>query len=369
MCDECKAWFQSKTQSGGGAAEKKTTIPKYTKTAASTGDTKPGASKKGLIIGIGAAAVLLLAVLLAVVLLKGQDAGERDLKEKTRVSEETEKNAGQEKKKTKSDQKKQEPKPWEKADIQAIDGEPVILDGILTNNQLRLDEELSVYVLSDAGEPCFFERVQYVDVKDAENIGKIERYAEDEVTVKGQIYASENTVHLLLERIAGEPSLKEAEGNIASENTGIHEYDLIVKDCTWMEAFQESIDRGGHLVRFNSDAEYAMVLQKIQDMGMGQICFYIGGRRELRSEEYYWVDEENLLVGEPLNDSEFWMTGEPGRGVPGSPAAEVYMNLSFYPEESRFAWGDGPEDLPKEIPALKGRVGYIVEYENGNQAQ
>lgn len=52
-----------------------------------------------------------------------------------------------------------------------------------------------------------------------------------------------------------------AEGIAVEE--GINSYELIVADVTWSQAYYDCLDRGGHLVRITTDAEYQAILQQI----------------------------------------------------------------------------------------------------------
>lgn len=147
---------------------------------------------------------------------------------------------------------------------------------------------------------------------------------------------------------------------------GIHRYEYIVEDCSWNDAFGMSLERGGYLVRFNSLEEYNYVLGEIYNKGLDKIHFYLGARRD--GNDYFWVDENNEPYGEALNSSQAWcfgewLSGEPSYSDPDLGIDEPYLNMFYLKREGNFVWGDGPEDIPSAVPDFKGKVGYIVEYE------
>ena len=55
--------------------------------------------------------------------------------------------------------------------------------------------------------------------------------------------------------------------SIPAQESGGHTYRLVISDCTWSEAFQEALNAGGYLARFETREEYQTVLQQINDSG------------------------------------------------------------------------------------------------------
>lgn len=147
---------------------------------------------------------------------------------------------------------------------------------------------------------------------------------------------------------------------------GIHTYSYIVDDCSWSQAFVEAKNMGGYLAHINSAEEYEHILNEIEAMGLGNIQFMIGGRRDLDGDSYYWVDENNELYGEKLNDSSYWadwvwMGNEPS--FMDGEIQESYMDMYYYAKENRWGWNDVPDDIIEIVPYFSGRIGYIVEYD------
>lgn len=148
---------------------------------------------------------------------------------------------------------------------------------------------------------------------------------------------------------------------------GIHEYGFFIDDCTWSEAFTKAQEIGGHLVRINSAEEYVYILDKIYELGYDKIQFRIGGRRDLDSGEYYWVDNANAAYGEILNDPEYWASEVWMQGEPSYADGEIVENcldIYYYEQEGRWVWNDVPDDIISVVPYFSGKIGYIVEYEN-----
>ncbi len=155
-------------------------------------------------------------------------------------------------------------------------------------------------------------------------------------------------------------------GVSAAEANLSHTYQLVVADCTWLEAFQNAQDAGGYLATFDSPGEYQTVLDMIENQGLTWKIFWIGGRRDFDSYEYYWVDSDNDLIGDPLNDSSSWvyyewLSGEPSYQDQGIP--EYCIDLFYSTTENRFVLNDAPNDIIGAVPSFSGKVGYIIEYD------
>ena len=148
---------------------------------------------------------------------------------------------------------------------------------------------------------------------------------------------------------------------------GIHTYELIVSDVTWTQAYEDCISRGGHLVRINSEEEYQVILQQINQEDKNNIKFWLGGRRDADAHEYYWAYEDGSHGDEVLNGEDkyvsYWLSGEPSYEDEAVGSQEMYMNMFYMRSEDRWVWNDAPDDLIAAVNTYSGTVGYICEYE------
>ncbi|MGN0485490.1 MAG: lectin-like protein [Lachnospiraceae bacterium] len=142
-----------------------------------------------------------------------------------------------------------------------------------------------------------------------------------------------------------------------------HRYKIFVSDVTWQQAFDDCKARGGTLLTIDTETEFQQVTKQIADEGHQDVHFYLGGRRDLNSADYYWVDNKNRFTGISLNpntkswSATHWMTGEPSLTSPDGD--EMYMNLIFY--QNTWVLNDVPADI---TPFYKGKTGYICEFDS-----
>lgn len=154
-----------------------------------------------------------------------------------------------------------------------------------------------------------------------------------------------------------------------STEEGIYSYELIVSDVTWMQAYDDCIARGGHLVRINSEEEYQAILQQISEEDKTNIKFWLGGMRaSADSYEYRWVYEDGTYGDEILNQDDkylsYWLSGEPSYQGETPEDQEMYLNMFYRGKEERWVWNDVPNDIIAVVNSYSGTVGYICEYEN-----
>ncbi len=153
------------------------------------------------------------------------------------------------------------------------------------------------------------------------------------------------------------------------DDPGIHQYQVVIADCTWQQAFDSAVEQGGYLARISSAEEYQHIVNMLNGSGYTKIHFYLGGRRD--DGDYYWVNTSNEFIGEALNSSDswcspYWFRNEPSYVDTGSEAngeiPETVMNL-FYVSDTWYL-NDSADNLPGLYPSLlSGKVGYLIEYE------
>lgn len=240
------------------------------------------------------------------------------------------------------------------------------------DKRLALDNDISVYGRDEeSGEEVVLERLDSVLI-DPTLLpeGMLDDSLAENVSMSGELIIRDGELQICpdtVESRGGEDLIAAYEENYAAEEGGIHRYELIVKDCTWEEAFRECRDKGGYLVRINSREEMEYIIDQISGKGLDGTNFFLGGRRDADSREYYWVDENNQCYGEKLNDVgyscyDYWMTGEPT--FQDGDIQECYMNMFYYEEEGRTVINDVPNDVIAVVPYYSGKVGYICEYED-----
>lgn len=164
----------------------------------------------------------------------------------------------------------------------------------------------------------------------------------------------------------------DSEENEMSEDTSIHNYELVVKDISWSDAYQEALDKGGYLVRINSEEELNVITAQIESEDKQNIIFFIGAFRENESSDYHWIYENGEYGEESLNNDEkyegIWLDGEPsyqGEDTEGNLVGENCLDMFYSKSNERYVWNDVPDIILDVAPFYEGKVGYIREYEDG----
>lgn len=154
---------------------------------------------------------------------------------------------------------------------------------------------------------------------------------------------------------------------VITEQPKEHRYELVIKDCTWEQAWQECRDKGGYLARMETEEEFDALTNTIEANGLQKIKFFLGGRRELNGSTYSWADNSNQLFGDALNSSssplaDKWMKDEPS--FQDGDIIENCLNIFYYEKEGRWVLNDVPNAVLDAVPEYVGTVGYVCEYES-----
>ncbi len=219
--------------------------------------------------------------------------------------------------------------------------------------------------------------------KRAVNGGGDETYVSDSDTVAqvGEVESADvsdggtNTDNAIADDVATSPesgdsdaSLQEVTASAKTDDTAIHDYEVIVADVTWEEAFQDCIRRGGYLCRINSEEESEKVKALLDAKDFKGVA-YLGGLRNADSKEYHWVDTDKEPFDEVLNSGElsaYWLPGEPsfGDNVNGEEITESYMSILYPASLKTWVWNDVTNDvLSLSESYYRGRLAYICEFE------
>lgn len=141
---------------------------------------------------------------------------------------------------------------------------------------------------------------------------------------------------------------------------GIHDYQVIEADCTWLDAYDRCIESGGHLVTFETDDEYDYVKDLLSNNSKGTV-YYIGGKYD--NDGYYWIVPDNKSTGDILDGQEYWLPGEPSY-VDENGIKEEYMCMLYIKSDDKWGWNDIPNDVISVAANYKGILGYVCEFES-----
>ena len=137
---------------------------------------------------------------------------------------------------------------------------------------LRTEQSQNIYVYDSAsGEDILAENVNEIRI-DGSSPVSVDQYVDGSIVAGGSLYADNGSVVFRIENLIS--------GETKEDDPGVHNYQVIVEDCTWQEALQRSRDQGGHLLRLNSPEEYEYITGMLSDGGYTNIHFYLGGRRD-----------------------------------------------------------------------------------------
>lgn len=163
------------------------------------------------------------------------------------------------------------------------------------------------------------------------------------------------------------PVVSEPTSDSADEESENHRYEIVVKDCTWTQAYDDAKARGGYLVHINTQDEYDYIQSNLLNTESSRkLKLWIGGVRASGTYEYHWANADGTFGQEILNSSDYtgvWMDGEPSFRDNSIGRDEYYMNIFYYKRDKRWVWNDVPDDIIAAISSYKGTVGYICEYD------
>ena len=149
--------------------------------------------------------------------------------------------------------------------------------------------------------------------------------------------------------------------------SGQSSYEVVIKDCTWDQAFEESIEAGGHLAMIETEKEYKKLVSLLQEADLDTVRLYISAARADDDDMYYWVDSKQYLVGDALNGEksyarDLWKSGNPSKV--NSQDTSVIENRVELQHTTSFQWAlnDVANNILDADPDWSGKIGYIIEY-------
>ncbi len=178
----------------------------------------------------------------------------------------------------------------------------------------------------------------------------------------------DNTMENGSEAGEGESVMTDVIPGMSADDEAIHNYEVIVADVTWSEAFEDCISRGGYLCRINSDEENEIIKELLMNQKVKGVV-YLGGMREDNSTEYHWVDHNMEPFDDVINEGDYlryWYDGEPSYAddVDGIEITEKYMALIYRSATKEWVWNDINDDVLSLSPDYySGKLAYICEYE------
>lgn len=157
------------------------------------------------------------------------------------------------------------------------------------------------------------------------------------------------------------------------DNTDIHRYEIVAGDVNWYTAMGDAESKGGYLVHINSKEEYDYITDMLENEGYHDYIIWLGAVRSGFQKKFRWgyVDEsyrtsDEVLEENPVYD-EFWLEGEPSyysEGENGEKWSEDYLDMFYSKKQGKFVWNDVPDDLIMVVPSYKGKIAYVIEYED-----
>ena len=154
---------------------------------------------------------------------------------------------------------------------------------------------------------------------------------------------------------------------VASPSASVHRYQLVVKDLTWEEAYEEAKNAGGYLAHFDSADELNKVAAEyLNTESVQKLKLWIGGRRDADSGNYYWIQADGSFDTTLLNSPAFsscWYPGEPSFRDSSLNLDEMYMEMFYYQDAGKWVWNDAPDNIIAAVSSYAGSVGYLEEFD------
>lgn len=241
-------------------------------------------------------------------------------------------------------------------------GNIVVTGSIESGNILLLEEKTDICALDENRVPARLNQVYYMQIIDETGDDfDFENEVGAKVEMTGTIEFSNGTPVIFVEKI---DVLEEA-----VQEDAIHRYEVIVEDCTWEEAYQNCLSMGGYLARINSKEEFDYITKKVveKEKYYSKKQYYVGIRRDVNSDAYYLVDENNKLMGDRLDNgytswaNSLWLSKEPSYYDSTLKIEETCVSIFKYKETNKWVMNDIPSNLVVQVPSYEGKLGYICE--------
>ena len=154
-------------------------------------------------------------------------------------------------------------------------------------------------------------------------------------------------------------------GSDDTDPNGLHIYKIVIDDVTWEEACRDTKtlfgDEGGYLVHINTKEEYDYIVDFIKKAGYEDRIFWIGAKRLESPAVYKWVDQDGNLVGDNLNNLEYWLEGEPSFYDDSTSTFETCVEMFYSKKNKKWVFNDVQNDVLELLPSYTGKMGYIIE--------
>lgn len=139
-----------------------------------------------------------------------------------------------------------------------------------------------------------------------------------------------------------------------------HRFEVFIGDSTWEEARRACEKKGGYLATITSYEEIQTVTELVKSCGVTEYGLYVGYK------DRYWINKDGSSSKETL-DIDYSEYADPKYDVYNKEWANSRNRvglLKYNNNENTVYVYNAPDDLLKQAPQYKGRVGFICEYDN-----